>query len=1289
MLDLHKYEPYNPKSARQLYVLFPRPTSFPFRQEPHNRLFFYDVVAFVRHLSLLGGVAGLCLVGSFSATVSGAWGQSLEERSDDDFKLARNLFRDAGDYGTASELFADFIRNYPRHRNLPEARLLLAHSYARSGRCEQAVPAYEEYLTEHPEHLGTAEARRRRAVCWEQLGEFARAAVAHEEIQRLFPVGEFAVPALLDAAANYTKAQNLPAAIAAYERLIAEYASHRLASRARFNMARIAFASGNAGRAQGLLDQVTTSGRDADAVKDAFLLTGRIQLFLGKPALAEQAFTALRNRYPRSDHADSSWFEFGDYAIEKAQFDRAIEVFNQARNQVSGPGLRRRAEFGAAEALRLSGRYKAALMRYRLLAEDSEAGDIIRGSAQLGLAICYGHTDRFAEAIPLFLTVIQQPATPQTSPFRAKAMEELAALYRRRGDLTRSATWYRYYLNDAENQDARAQAQVRLNLAQVLDAAGYSNEAIAQFQHLLHVDTAIAAQAQLGMARAYEHGGLPGLALREYLTFLERFPAHVLAAEARRRVEYLREFTVLDRSGLDRALRQAWLDELGGVPRQEVRLRVIDSLRENRDYRNAVRQLETYVADYAGDGSTVEAEYFLADCMQLLARQRRAEGFESQADSLLQLALRQFRELAGGGNKRWHRLARFRLLDADLEEVDAGERARLLEERLVSFRRTENLGRELRAAAELKLADALRDAATDGDHWEAALASYRRALGESPSGEYAPKARFGAAASRARLGKTAAAVDSLKALLGDLSGNSLIPEVLFELGKALMAESRIVEGAARFEELLLAFPAFPERREVQMALASAYLELGSYPAAISALQQLQKSDPQGELGAVIRRQLARAYERNGDYQASLGLYEQLLSTHPSAAYADSMKLAKARLLRRLNRPEEAVALFERLRRSSIAAVASAASRAAGDHHFAAGRFDRAFASYEAGKGTTVDGLRAVCLYKLGRADAAKKIAGSVLDNVPKGGAWYWILTLESGRHYLRVHNYGRALKIFRGAKKQAEKTSAVSPGFEIPDEELVKITEDPAAAASYFVVTALWEQNLREPTEERAARALEAQVQFARKHGESAFGANVHLRLGHYYRGVLKQLLPAAGAFRHVVDGTGSDAQKQEAFWSLLLCYRDLFEWDEARRIARRLLEQYPDHPRANAVHLEIGYILKERGQYSQAIDYLEGVLEWARGDIAAQARYYIGESFQRMGRYRDAIEAYYRVSFHGSGVFAGWINSADFKRAQCHEELGELAQAASIYDRIIRREGSDSEYGKIAREGLERTGNR
>ena len=46
-----------------------------------------------------------------------SWAQTSAE---DDFKLARNLFRDAGDYATAAGLFAEFIRNYPDSQQLAE-----------------------------------------------------------------------------------------------------------------------------------------------------------------------------------------------------------------------------------------------------------------------------------------------------------------------------------------------------------------------------------------------------------------------------------------------------------------------------------------------------------------------------------------------------------------------------------------------------------------------------------------------------------------------------------------------------------------------------------------------------------------------------------------------------------------------------------------------------------------------------------------------------------------------------------------------------------------------------------------------------------------------------------------------------------------------------------------------------------------------------------------------------------------------------------------------------------------
>jgi tetratricopeptide (TPR) repeat protein len=107
-------------------------------------------------------------------------------------------------------------------------------------------------------------------------------------------------------------------------------------------------------------------------------------------------------------------------------------------------------------------------------------------------------------------------------------------------------------------------------------------------------------------------------------------------------------------------------------------------------------------------------------------------------------------------------------------------------------------------------------------------------------------------------------------------------------------------------------------------------------------------------------------------------------------------------------------------------------------------------------------------------------------------------------------------------------------------------------------------------------------------------------------------------------------------------------------------------------------------GQHAQAITALQNVLEWAEGEDAAEARYYIGQAYQNMAEYRKAITAFYEVGFYGADASTQWINTADFQRAQCNEVLGEFEQARRIYNIIIRREGGASEWGGLARQKIE-----
>ena len=144
--------------------------------------------------------ANLCATAILTVLLSGGTASPQTQTPDDDFQVARNLFRDSGDYATAAGLFADFVRNYPTSQQLADARLMLARSYARSERCSQAVGAYQDFYLEHPDHIGSLEARRERADCLQQEGEHLRAAAAFEKVQRLYSASDFAPQALLEAA---------------------------------------------------------------------------------------------------------------------------------------------------------------------------------------------------------------------------------------------------------------------------------------------------------------------------------------------------------------------------------------------------------------------------------------------------------------------------------------------------------------------------------------------------------------------------------------------------------------------------------------------------------------------------------------------------------------------------------------------------------------------------------------------------------------------------------------------------------------------------------------------------------------------------------------------------------------------------------------------------------------------------------------------------------------------------------------------------------------------------------
>ena len=272
----------------------------------------------------------------------------------------------------------------------------------------------------------------------------------------------------------------------------------------------------------------------------------------------------------------------------------------------------------------------------------------------LGRAIALGQTGRFAPGrVRLFLELVQGASRggAAATAYTVAAVRELGALYRREGDLTRARSWFLRYLDEAERLGAdfpESEAErdlTRLHLAQVYDASGYHDEAVRLLTELSRGPGPVSAEAQYGLAAAYDGAGARRLAIGEYgATFSSAsraIPAY-LPGSAARRVPPT-SYTITDPEGLALALQQGWVDELTGVPRRRSPAR--------RGRSHPARPPGLCRVPCAPGGSTrpptpttrrrPEARFYLADCLYRLARQRQLEGLSAASDSLHALALQE------------------------------------------------------------------------------------------------------------------------------------------------------------------------------------------------------------------------------------------------------------------------------------------------------------------------------------------------------------------------------------------------------------------------------------------------------------------------------------------------------------------------------------------------------------------------------------------------------------------------------------------------------------------------
>ncbi len=1194
-------------------------------------------------------VIGLCVLFAGSAPVRG----QAAEGEDESFELAQRLF-DNRDYANAAQEFRRFIAGYPASARLHSALYQRGEAHFLGEQYREAVEAYGDFLVRYPGRLEAAPVMRRKAQAFEYLSEFAMAGAAFQEAYDRFPAAKHAAGNLLAAGMNFGRAKDPDAAGKAFGALAENFPQSKLAAEANYNWGLVLLDAGRPDEALDRFRTITAPGPDSKWTPDALLETGRIALGMKDEKEAEAAFGRLRRAYPRSSAAGASYLAEGAWYEGRGDWSRAAEIYGLARGSLPQSESRQQAVLGLANAWRELGRTAEALALFtEFINVYAESPHLDR--AWLGLGRAHAGLQQHREAQNAFRRL--RELYPETDA-GIQAYAEMGDVWRAAGAPRRALRAYRAYIEKTEAPGAGASARLRIGRTYEQDL-GWHDLALETYRDL--ADTApasVAGEAQFGIARILDRTGQADPAIREYRIYLQRY--HRRAAEAQDRIRYLREFG-REATGIPAAELAALLSNLPVIASDPYAQFVLGRfLHGRRQYTEAAEQLAAALSTDDPQPFAAEATWLLGESALKVARKSGLQGRRDVESFWHDKGLAALMEVeAGHPESEYADYAALLRIETETRHAEAPDSARARRLLAVYGKFKEDYPESgLLDRALLAMADAMRTLGGFEPAWiDTALTTYRGIRNAYPQSPAAERATYGIGLCQARKKDYVPAEETLRDFLFEYPESDLESHARYQLGRILLERGFPHSAADDLTELLAGPAPAGLARSARDLLAESYFRAGDYRRAIHVDVELLSA---GTDGSVLRR-LAKSYEANGQAAEAIETCKALLGAFPNAAYADSFAYARARLLAQLERNSEAVKAFKAFPKQypESPLIAEAGKTLAGllfeteDYQGALSALAQVPAD---ARDESVAGREILSLYRLRRAQEAKKASGGFKKSYPNSRDWLARFQIEEGRYYLRAGNFKKARKIFEDVVRNH------------PDGEA-------AAEGAWYHVRTLKREGQKDAYREALAAFVKARSGSRHWPAAALELADILYDSGDYER--------ASRAYRNVLEAGPSPEETPNVLSRLMKVHRRLKLLDTAIAYANRLVQEFPGHPLASDVLIDIGTMLLDNKQYRLAIARLTPLLRTAEGNDWSGIQYTIAQSHFALGDYDSAIREYLKLQYQYQGE-PRWRANANYGLADCYEAKGNFEEAIRELKAIQRREGAASDLGLQAGKRIE-----
>jgi TolA-binding protein len=1195
----------------------------------------------VKLLFIFSIVSCLCLIGSLPH--SAAAGET------EDFQFATKLKND-GMFVSAAEEFLRFSERYPHSTFRDEALIGAGEAYMQAGRAVLALDVFEMFLDAYGADEKACKARFYRGRILKALGRYREGAVEFLNVPDESGGCGLVDDSLLEAGECLLSAGESEEAAGVFRRLINQWGDSDLVPRAMYSLALTLLNTGRDLGADKMLRELVNTHPASPVAALALVRLGEWALARGDVEAAEKHFEHVVDRYREKSLQEKGMFNlieiYGrreDDATLLETAERYLDRFPEA--------TRRGIVFNRAiEAAWRMAKYDRALS----MIDESTAEGAVRDSTG-SLALLRGKIQarkgRTAEALQALSTF--RLSYPR-SPHNREGLVLEADLRRESGSPLESARLYHLALLEENSGPDDVSILARLAEVSVRDLAD-TVSAIRYWEMVVREDKdgEAAEEALWHASRARERIGDPDGARTGYEKLLERFPAGRFSGDVERRIDYLATESRWGKEAAQELARAAVSDAPEAV--RLVRTAVI-LLETVRDPEEAARILERALDTGLSDTLLPEARYYLGKAHALAYEKSRVR--EGGGAKSLELALSTWWDIARdyAGTTYGMRAHRDYL---EYKLNDLGTQAKL--KRLDEFSKLYGTGAAGRWAVGEKI-DILYGLAQEGEEWAADSA---RALCETMmrGGGRGPEMKE-AVLKYGYLNRIGDDLEAAEQAFGDFvtsyGDDRRVAPVLYDLGETLVRLKRYDDARVAYSRCLSKTPHRSLAEKCALRIGDCLYYEHRFAEAFRTYAGFVTDHPDSKLSIEAAYRQALALEQLG----RAGEVDSILTR--LAGRQDIDRGLRVRLLQRLGQRLHAAGDSDEARPFVEELVtlerSSGNLRLMGDVLYAEGEYRPAIDAYTGAlKFADADtcgilAQRARAFFHVDDFERAGKDLASIVGLCPDHEAIPTVY-LEQGNVQAERDRCGEAEATLLALREKYPGTGA-------------------AVSALYHLAVCDMKRGGYEP----AISKLNALVQAA---PQSPIIDKVYFKLGSAHFGA-GNLNLAALNYTLAAEAAADPDLKFRALRNVASAYQELEKWNEAARAWRLVTEQFPDGEGIVEIFFNLGFCYGQSGRYDMAYEVysrIPGVAE--NEEQEGRGHYWAGICLKNLDRCDEAVRDFLRVPYLRTGGM--WGVTAKLEAASCYEKIGERDEAEKIYRAVISSHGEGSDWGRVAREALDR----